>query len=47
MYSVTWINGRTLGAVATPKAEYAATLVFALRAFGFLARVWRDGTLVN
>ena len=47
MYTVTWIHGSTLGAVSTPKEEYAATLVFALRAFGFNARVWHGNKLVG
>lgn len=47
MYTVTWINGSTLGAVPTPSAGYAATLFYALRAYGMHVRVWHGGKIVS
>lgn len=48
MYKVTWIFGKSLKTVCTPKCDVAADVYVALRASGYRARLWsKSGALVK
>jgi len=48
MYKVTWVDGKKLKTITSPKAGVAADLFIALRASRIAAHIWaKDGSLIK